>query len=151
MTRLISALAAVIIAISSEGTDALQQYNLATITTQIRSVDNMQFPLENINTERCERLTASLGRVSGPSGEETYYNLDVSYIVERMHSWGYTGDYWIREDGVKMFGEYVMVAANIEIRPFGTLVETTLGTGIVCDTGEFAQYDPYALDIATTW
>ena len=50
-----------------------------------------------------------------------------------------------------MFGDYVMVAANLDIRPKGTLVETSLGTGIVCDTGGFANSNMYQLDIATTW
>jgi hypothetical protein len=61
------------------------------------------------------------------------------------------GDYWVREDGVKMLGPYVMVAANLNTRPRGTVVETSLGLGIVCDTGDFAKKNPMALDIATDW
>jgi hypothetical protein len=44
-----------------------------------------------------------------------------------------------------------MVAADFKIRPRGTIVDTTLGKGMVCDTGEFIYSSPYALDIATTW
>lgn len=79
---------------------------------------------------------------------ETYYNLDVSGVVEWMHSLGYEGDYWVREDGVKMFGPYVMVAAEYDQYPKGSIVETSLGTGMVCDTGE-GGYDWF--DIAVEW
>lgn len=79
---------------------------------------------------------------------ETYYNLDMSGVVDWMHDLGYQGDYWVRDDGVKMFGDYVMVAAEYDQYPKGSIVETSLGTGLVCDTGE-GGYDWF--DIATTW
>lgn len=91
------------------------------------------------------------GTVSGPSGKETYYNLDMTHVVEIMHSMGYEGEYWVRSDGCKMFGDYIMVAADLTIRPKGTILETSLGTAIVCDTGDFAASNPYQLDIAVTW
>ncbi len=50
-----------------------------------------------------------------------------------------------------MYGDYILVAANFDIRPIGTLVETTLGTGIVADTGGFVKSDPTGIDIATNW
>lgn len=96
-------------------------------------------------------LTSTLGRVNGPSGEETYYNLNMKNCVKRMHDLGYEGEYWVRKDGVKMFGPYVMVAANFDVRPLGTIVETSLGTGCVCDTGDFVEDNPYGIDVATTW
>ncbi len=96
-------------------------------------------------------LSAYAGTVTGPSGRETYYNLNMSSIVSMMHSLGYSGEYWVRSDGVKMLGDYVMVAANLSVHPRGSLVETSLGTGIVCDTGGFAASNPNQLDIATTW
>ena len=96
-------------------------------------------------------LSKSAGVVYGPSGKETYYNLNMSKIVNIMHSLGFEGEYWVRDDGCKMFGDYIMVAANYNIRPRGTLVETSLGTGIVCDTGGFAKRNPYQLDLAVTW
>ena len=68
-----------------------------------------------------------------------------------MHRMGVKGDYWVREDGVKMLGDYVMVAANLKTHPRGSIVETSLGTGIVCDTGGFAKEHPERLDIATSW
>ena len=67
---------------------------------------------------------------------ETYYNLPMEGVVDWMHSLGYDYEYWIREDGVKMFGPYVMVAADYDYEPKGTITETSLGLGIVCDTGE---------------
>lgn len=96
-------------------------------------------------------LSATLGRVNGPSGEETFYNLNMKGCVNRLHDLGYEGEYWIREDGVKMFGDYIMVAANFDIRPIGTVIETSLGTGIVCDCGEFVTENPTQIDVAVTW
>lgn len=98
-----------------------------------------------------KKLNSYDGKVAGPSGNETYYNLNMSKCVYYMNCLGYYGNIWTRSDGAKMFDKYVMVAADLSIRPKGTLVETTLGTGIVVDTGEFAEYDSTRLDIATTW
>ena len=44
-----------------------------------------------------------------------------------------------------------MVAANLGIRPKGTLIETSVGTGIVVDTGGFAKRNKTQLDIAVNW
>lgn len=96
-------------------------------------------------------LSAMSGTVVGPNGKETYYNLDMSTIVDVLHQRGYQGQYWEREDGAKMFGEYILVAANYEIHPYGSLVETSMGMGIVADTGGFAAANPEQLDIATNW
>lgn len=96
-------------------------------------------------------LSASAGVNYGPSGKETYYNLDMSGVVSIMRGMGNTDAYWVRSDGVKMLGDYVMVAANLSVHPRGSLVETSLGTGIVCDTGGFAVYNANQLDIATSW
>ena len=96
-------------------------------------------------------LNAYDGHIDGPTGDETYYNLPMHNIVDRMHRMGVEGEYWEREDGVKMLGDYVMVAANLKTHPRGSIVETSLGTGIVCDTGEFAKKHPNRLDIATNW
>lgn len=105
--------------------------------------------------EECEvlemYLTRSLGIVKGPSGNETWYNLNMLNCVRRMHRLGFKYPYWIRDDGVKMFGDYVMVAANLHDRPLGTVVETSLGTGIVVDTGDFVTWDRTRLDIAVDW
>lgn len=96
-------------------------------------------------------LNKKKGTVKGPNGRETYYNLNMSKIVAVLHKAGYEGDYWVRKDGVKMFGDYIMVAANYSKFRYGTIVETSLGTGIVCDTGDFAKSSRVALDIAAAW
>ena len=96
-----------------------------------------------------------LNRVSGinngPSGKETYYNLNMSRIVSAMKKLGMSSEYWVRNDGVKMYGDYIMCAADLSVYPRGTIVETSLGTGIVCDTGAFVKNSNIALDIATAW
>ena len=88
---------------------------------------------------------------TGPSGKETYYNLNMDGVVSIMRGIGNDDEYWVRDDGVKMLGDYIMVAANLNIRPRGSLIETSLGTGIVCDTGTFAKRNPTQLDIAVSW
>ena len=98
-----------------------------------------------------EKLDSYNGRVSGPSGQETYYNLDMDKCVQIMRDKGYNYDYWVRSDGVKMYGNYVMVAADLSTRPKGTIVETTLGDGIVVDTGTFVETNPSQLDVAVAW
>lgn len=96
-------------------------------------------------------LTPSAGVNYGPSGKETYYNLDMSGVVSIMRGMGNNDSYWVRGDGCKMLGNYIMVAANLGVHPRGSLVETSLGTGIVCDTGGFAAGNANQLDIATNW
>jgi 3D (Asp-Asp-Asp) domain-containing protein len=72
-------------------------------------------------------------------------------VVKMMRSMGNTDEHWIREDGVHMLGNYVMIAANLELRPRGSIVETSLGLGVVADTGGFAKDNPTQIDIATIW
>lgn len=96
-------------------------------------------------------LSRSAGKIKGPSGNETYYNLDMSGVISVMRSMGNNDKYWVRDDGCKMLGDYIMCAANLSIHPRGSLVESSLGTCIVCDTGGFVSYDSTRLDIATTW
>ncbi len=83
--------------------------------------------------------------------KETYYNLDMSYVVEIAHSQGIEGDYWVRDDGCKMLGDYIMIAANRDVHPQGSIVATSLGLGVVVDTGTFAYGDPTQVDIAVDW
>lgn len=96
-------------------------------------------------------LDADAGTIVGPSGRETYYNLDMSWVISRLKEAGIEGEYYVREDGVKMYGDYIMCAADFSLRPFGTIVETSLGDAIVCDTGMFIFFDSYHVDIAATW
>jgi hypothetical protein len=62
-----------------------------------------------------------------------------------------TYPYYIREDGVRMFGEYVMVAANTDILPKGTLIDTSLGMGMVVDHCENSEINVKQIDIAVNW
>ncbi len=96
-------------------------------------------------------LTRSRGSISGPSGKETYYDLNMSGCIGIMNSRGFHEPYWVRSDGVKMYGYYVMCAAGLSIRPKGSIVESSNGLAIVVDTGGFASRNPRQLDIAVTW
>ena len=89
------------------------------------------------------RLTRSGGVNYYNGNEETYYNLNMSGVISNAQSMGIQGNYWIRDDGVKMYGDYVIVAAQMNK---GTIISTSLGTGIVLD------YCPAGtIDIATNW
>ncbi len=99
-------------------------------------------------------LTRSAGVVYGPSGKETYYNMDMSGVISIMRGMGFDADsypYWVRDDGCKMLGSYIICAANLDVHPRGTTVMSSLGMCLVCDTGGFAYSNPYQLDIATNW
>lgn len=96
-------------------------------------------------------LNPSSGTVTGPLGKETYYNLDMSGVVNIMRNMGNEDEYWVREDGVKMLGDYVMVAAHLGLHPRGSIIPTSLGLAIVCDTGSFAHSNPNQIDVAVTW
>lgn len=93
-------------------------------------------------------LTPSAGVNYYNGRMETYYNLDMSGVLDIMYSLGYSGDYWVRGDGVKMFGGYVMVACDFGEYPRGSIIETSLGTAMVCDTGSGGWG---WTDIAVTW
>ena len=100
------------------------------------------------------KLSKSRGTIQGPSGKETYYNLNMTGVVSIMRRMGFSESeypYNVRADGVKCLGPYVMVAAHLGKRPRGSKVQTSLGTGIVCDTGGFASSNPTQIDIATAW
>lgn len=111
---------------------------------------------ETIRTETSAEpsITATGGTFAGPSGKETYYNLPMDGVISIMRKKGYAEadyPYWVRDDGTKMFGNYVMVAANLNIRPKGTILSCSRGEAIVVDTGDFAAVNPTQLDIATSW
>lgn len=105
-------------------------------------------------TYKGKKLNSRRGVVDGPSGRETYYNMYMGNVVKSMRQKGYNSSkypYWTRMDGCKMLGPYIIVAANFKIREKGTVLETSLGKGIVCDTGGFVRSCPRGLDIATSW
>ena len=118
-------------------------------------------------------LTGGAGNVvyTGADGrltKETWCDLNPNNLARLMREdHGIELDYWIREDGVYMYGDYVMVAADIphmdgteqaaEYRK-GDLVQTSLGTGMVVDLCGMAEltrkgkteYDVW-YDIYTDW
>jgi Predicted solute binding protein len=107
-----------------------------------------------ITGPQSKHLNTYNGVFQGPSGRETFYNLNMSLVIKYMRDLGYSEEeypYWVREDGCKMLGNYIMVAANFSIRPKGTILETSLGTAIVCDTGSFVSDYPEGIDVAVDW
>lgn len=88
-------------------------------------------------------LTAQSGVNYYNGRKETYYNLDMSGVINNAQAMGIQGNYWVRDDGVKMYGDYVIVASQ---DAKGTIVDTSLGTGITLD------YCPAGtVDVATNW
>lgn len=97
------------------------------------------------------RLTKRGGVNYGPTGKETYYNLNMSGVVRIMRNMGYSESeypYWVRNDGVKMLGQYVMLAGRIGQYDRGTIIPCSLGVGIICDYG-YLEWN--AVDVAVTW
>lgn len=83
--------------------------------------------------------------------KETYYNLPMRKVCDRAANNGLIADYSESEDGLKMYGPFVIVAADWNVHPYGSIVNTSRGIGIVLDTGDFAKTDNQIIDIAVTW
>lgn len=98
-----------------------------------------------------QKLTKNAGTVIGPSGKEVYYNMNMTKVIEAAQSRGISGSFWVREDGVKMLGNYIMTAVSYDVHPYGSTFETSLGTAIAVDTGGFATTNPTMIDIAVRW
>ena len=109
----------------------------------------------NSNIPSGNKLTRRLGVFNNRWGhKETYYNLNMSGVVEIMRNKGFSSKkypYWVRADGVKMLGPYIMIAANLNKVSRGKIVQTSLGTAIVADTGSFVRTNPNQYDIAVSW
>ncbi len=129
--------------ISSAIVNAAANHQIALNAHQVAAIDDI--------TWKGPVLTKSRGTITGPSGKETYYNLNMAGVVRIMRNMGNTDEYWVRDDGCKMLGDYIMVAADLGIHPRGSLVDTSLGKAIVCDTGSFTASNPHQLDIAVSW
>jgi hypothetical protein len=114
------------------------------------SLDASAIVLEDY-TWNGEVLDSYNGTVKGPNGKETYYNLNMSGVIQIMKDLGYNYEYSVRSDGVKMYGPFIMVAADLSMRPRGSIIKTSLGWAMVCDTGAFVEWNPYQLDIAAAW
>lgn len=93
-------------------------------------------------------LTAKLGTIQYNDHKETWYNLNMSKVVQRAQDVGIPCEYWVRDDGCKMFGPWVIVAAHPSVTRY-TFVETSRGTGIVLD--RHTAGDPNLYDLAVTW
>ena len=85
--------------------------------------------------------------------KETYYNLDMTRVYAKADkNFGSHHKKWTREDGVKMYGPYVVIAAPFDVYPYGTTdVETSLGLAVVLDTGKFAETNKNQIDVAVDW
>lgn len=97
-------------------------------------------------------LTPSSGINNFNGHTESWYNLPMDGVIQQARNYGIEGEYWVNpENGVKMYGDYVICACNRDIYPLGSLVETSFGTGISLDTGSFVDWNPTNCDIATSW
>ncbi len=122
-------------------------------------------------------LSPSMGRsANGPQAEETWYDLDMGYVTERMSTvYGIPIETWVDPNtGVKMCKKqgddtaYVMVAADVHnvwggndrnpnaTYSMGDVVLTSWGPGMIVDyCGEAVQYREQGknnrFDIATAW
>lgn len=90
-------------------------------------------------------LTASLGRIQYGNHTETWYDLPMDRVVANAQEAGIPCEYWVRDDGVKMFGEWVIMASHPS-ETQGSSVEMSLGQSIALDRHTAGQ-----LDIATDW
>jgi 3D (Asp-Asp-Asp) domain-containing protein/cell division protein FtsB len=122
-----------------------------TYMEEIEDTDNPTFRQDPNPVPSGAHLTAQSGTFNFEGHTETYYNLDMSVVVQVAQSRGIAGEYHVRSDGAKMIGDYIMVAADYSIHPYGSLVNTSLGMGIVVDTGGFIAWNPYNVDVATNW
>lgn len=101
-----------------------------------------------INLLMAAVLTAGLGKIRYQGHTETWYNLPMQNVVQRAQNMGIPCEYWVRDDGVKCFGPWVIVAAHPSKIRY-TFVQTSLGDGIILDTHEMP--DTELIDIATEW
>lgn len=86
--------------------------------------------------------------------KETWYNLPMDRIYEKAdRNFGRHHKKWTRDDGVKCYGPYIVLAVNFRKYPYGTTdIPTSLGLGIALDTGAFATEDNLdQIDIAVDW
>ena len=122
-----------------------------TYMEELEDSDNPIYKPEPNPVPSGAHLTKESGTFNFEGHTETYYNLDMSVVVQVAKSRGIAGEYHVRSDGAKMIGDYIMVAASYDLHPYGSLVNTSLGMGIVVDTGGFVAWNPTNLDLACDW
>ena len=93
-------------------------------------------------------LTATTGVHNYNGHLEKYYDLPMQRVVKRAQDMGIPCEYWVREDGVKMFGPWVICAAHPSKIRYSR-IDTSLGEGIILDT--HTVDDKELIDIATNW
>ena len=93
-------------------------------------------------------LAAKAGRITFNGHTETWYDLPMTKVVQQAQQVGIPCEYWVRDDGVKMFGPWVIVAAHSSKIRYSR-IQTSLGEGIILDTHEMPETELY--DIATDW
>ena len=130
------------------GSTAEEAADAAVQPAETQATETQPAGTANASTWTGPKLTRAGGVNQGPTGKETYYNLNMSGVVSIMRNMGNNDAYWVRDDGVKMLGDYVMVAADLETHPRGSIVESSLGEAIVVDTGYLEKEQ---LDIAVCW
>lgn len=95
-------------------------------------------------------LTAKIGTINYAGHVETWYNLKMNKVVERADAYyGLSDVYGVNEDGIKTYNGFVIVAADMSV-PYGTVVETSRGIGIVLDYHTIKNGEN-TFDLATSW
>lgn len=95
-------------------------------------------------------LTARMGTINYIDHCETWYDLPMKRVVERADQhYGIQGVFAIREDGVKTYNGFVILATDWGKYPYGSTLETSLGTGVVLDA--HTANNENIVDVATAW
>lgn len=121
------------------------------------SQDPEEVTVEEILTEDIETPYSVLNKRMGVNyfngQKETYYNLRMTGVIRLLDDMGIPhGEYWIRDDGAKMLGEYIMLATDTDRIPKGTIWETSLGTGMIVDHCSGSEsYPGVWIDVAVNW
>lgn len=121
------------------------------------SQDPEEVTVEEILTEDIETPYSVLNKRMGVNyfngQKETYYNLRMTGVIRLLDDMGIPhGEYWVRDDGAKMLGEYIMLATDTNRIPKGTIWETSLGTGMIVDHCSGSEsYPGVWIDVAVNW
>ena len=121
------------------------------------SQDPEEVTVEEILTEDIETPYSVLNKRMGVNyfngQKETYYNLRMTGVMRLLDDMGIPhGEYWVRDDGAKMLGDYIMLATDTNRIPKGTIWETSLGTGMIVDHCSGSEsYPGVWIDVAVNW
>jgi len=121
------------------------------------SQDPEEVTVEEILTEDIETPYSVLNKRMGVNyfngQKETYYNLRMTGVIRLLDDMGIPhGEYWVRDDGAKMLGDYIMLATDTNRIPKGTIWETSLGMGMIVDHCSGSEsYPGVWIDVAVNW